>query len=241
MSKLSRKLREFIAGCFTALWIETYEPTEAISEIQSLCRDESWQLARWSLDRGLQVGAGDTPAAETGGDPLAAINAATALGNPNQTTILVLENFHRFLSSSEIVQTLSTRIHDGKQSRVFYVILSPVVDLPLELEKLFVVLEHELPGREQLLEIAQGIATQAGELPEGDALGTLLDAAGGLTRFESESAYSLSLVRHGALRPDVIWELKSGMITKSGLLDLYRGCANFDSLGHTHAGCAGEH
>jgi hypothetical protein len=44
------------------------------------------------------------------------------------------------------------------------------------LEKLFVVVEHDLPGREQLEEIARGIATQDGELPEGDDLGTVLDA-----------------------------------------------------------------
>ncbi len=230
MSKLTRQLREYVAGCFTAIWIESHEPTEAIAEIQVLCRDQSWHLARWSLDRGLQIGSGDTTASETG-DPLAAINTVAAMGNPNQTTILVLENFHRFLSSAEIVQTLSTRIHEGKQSRVFYLILSPVVELPVELEKLFVVVEHELPGRDQLLEIARGIGSLPGELPDGPALDTLLDAAGGLTRYEAESAYSLSLVRHGTIRPDVIWELKSGMLKKSGLLSLYRGGADFDSLG----------
>ena len=31
---------------------------------------------------------------------------------------------------------------------------------------MFVVIEHELPDREQLEEIAQGIATEDGELPE---------------------------------------------------------------------------
>ena len=61
-------------------------------------------------------------------------------------------------------------------------ILSPVVQIPVELEKLFVVIEHELPGREQLLEIAAGIATEEGELPNGPELDTLLDAASGLIR-----------------------------------------------------------
>ena len=34
--------------------------------------------------------------------------------------------------------------------------------------------------------------------PNGDELGTVLDAASGLTRYEAEAAFSLSLVREGA-------------------------------------------
>ena len=91
----------------------------------------------------------------------------------------------------------------GKQNRTFIVILSPVVQIPAELEKQFVVIEHELPGREQLTEIARGIATEQGELPADLELERVLDAAAGLTRYEAEGAFSLSLVRHGKLRADV--------------------------------------
>ena len=110
-------------------------------------------------------------------------------------------------------------------------VLSPVVQIPVELEKLLVVVEHDLPGREQLEQIARGIATEDGELPEGDKLGTVLDAACGLTRFEAEGAFSLSLVRHGHLAADSIWDLKSQTLKKSGLLQLHRGSERFDSLG----------
>jgi hypothetical protein len=106
-----------------------------------------------------------------------------------------------------------------------------MVQVPLELEKLFVVVEHDLPGREQLAEIARGIATEAGELPDGDGLHRVLDASAGLTRFEAEGAYSLSLVRHQRIEPEAIWELKSGMLKKSGLLTLYRGGERFGDLG----------
>ena len=84
------------------------------------------------------------------------------------------------------MQALARQIMQGKQNRTFIVILSPVVDIPTELEKHFVVVEHALPGREQLADIARGIATEAGELPEGDDLARVLDAAAGLTRFEAE-------------------------------------------------------
>jgi hypothetical protein len=115
------------------------------------------------------------------------------------------------------------------------VVLSPLVQIPTELEKLFVVIDHELPSRQQLEEIARGIATEEGELPQGDALGTVLDAAAGLTRYEAEGAFSLSLVRNGRLAADVLWEIKAQTLTKSGLLQLHRGGERFDTLGGLQA------
>ena len=84
----------------------------------------------------------------------------------------------------------------------------PIVQIPVELERQFVVLEHHLPGREQLQKIAEGVATEPGELPTGDELTRLLDASAGLTRGEAENAYTLSLVRHGKLVPETVWELE---------------------------------
>ena len=80
--------------------------------------------------------------------------------------MLVLDNFHRFLNSAEVVQALVRQIASGKQNRTFLLVLSPVVQIPVELEKLFVVLEHELPDRDQLEAIARGTATEPDDLPE---------------------------------------------------------------------------
>jgi hypothetical protein len=229
MSKLSNRVKELVAGCFTAIWIESQEPQEAILELGQLCRDQEWRFATWNIDQGMRAGGNESPVEEAG-DPLAAVKAAQALGG-TETSILVLENFHRFMKSIEIIQAMVSQIHAGKQTRSILVVLAPTVDLEPELEKQFVIVEHEMPSREQLKEIAEGIGTGEGELPEGNQLEQVLDASGGLTRGEAESAYSLSLVRHGRIQPETIWELKSQMLKKSGLLDLYRGDADFESLG----------
>ena len=145
--------------------------------------------------------------------------------------ILVLRNFHKFLGSAEVIQALDSQVVAGKQARTFVVILAPVVQIPVELEKLFVVVDHDLPGRDQLGAIARGVATEPGELPDGDGLDAVLDAAAGLTRLEAENAFSLALVRHGRLAPGVLWELKGQALVKSGLLTLHRGGETFADLG----------
>ncbi len=226
---LSARLGEYVRACFTGIWIESHEHADAITEIAQLCHQENWQIATWDIERGLN-NAGTEFEAQSN-DPLAAIRAVNSLATPDGTALLVLQNFHRFLQSAEIVQAIARQVVAGKQNRTILVALAPVVQLPVELEKLFVVLQHELPTREQLAEIARGIATEESELPGGPVLETVLDAAAGLTRLEAENAFSLSLVRHNAVRADVLWELKSQTLRQSGLLELHRGVESFDGLG----------
>ncbi|MBL8827132.1 MAG: AAA family ATPase, partial [Planctomycetaceae bacterium] len=226
---LSERLSELVRACFTGIWIESHEHQDALTEIARLCRAENWRLVTWDIDQGLTSAGDGEPTA--GQDPLAAIRSLSTLASDDGAALLVLQNFHRFLQSAEIVQALIRQIQAGKQQRTFVVVLSPVVSIPIELEKLLIVIEHERPSREQLWEIAQGIATQPGELPAGAEREQLLDATMGLTRYEAESAYSLSLVRHGRLTPDVLWQQKAQLLKKSGPLSLHRGNDDFASLG----------
>ncbi len=222
---LRETLGEHVRACFTGLWVQSHEHDDALADIARLCHDEQYRLLVWDCDRGLAVGAGQSGDATT--DPLPAIHALSAASGDG-ATLLVLPNFHRLLNNTEVVQALVNAITAGKQNRTFVVVLSPLVMIPPELEKLFVVLEHELPSREQLDSLARTLATEPGDLP--DDMRSVLDASAGLTRYEAEAAYSLSLVRHGRIEPSVIWELKAGMLKADGSISLQRPAEGFDSL-----------
>jgi hypothetical protein len=226
---LSDRLREYITAAFSGIWVQSYEHEDALREVAHLCRQQKWALATWDVDRGLQVPG--QSAANAASDPVAAIKSVNALATKDGSALLVLPNFHRFMQSTEIVQALAHQIQQGKTNRTFVVVLSPVIQIPVELEKGFVIVEHDLPDRPQLQKIAEGIATEADEMPKGQDLDRLLDAAAGLTRVEAESAFSLSLVRHARLQPEAVGELKAGMLKKSGLLSLHRGGESFKDLG----------
>jgi SpoVK/Ycf46/Vps4 family AAA+-type ATPase len=232
---LSERLSELVRACFTGIWIESDEHDDALAEIAQLCRSENWRLASWDIDQGLRLAGHDALVDSTSADPLSAVRALSTLASADQPALLVLVNFHRYLQSAEIVQTVARQIAIGKQARTYVVVLSSMVAIPTELEKQFVVLEHELPARDQLLQIARGVATQEGELPLGIDLERMLDAAAGLTRYEAEGAFSLSLVRHGQLKSDVLWQQKAQMLKKSGLLSLYEGDDKFHDLGGLEA------
>jgi hypothetical protein len=234
---LAERVRELVRAAFSGIYVQSQEHDDAIAEIARLCRDNGWSLACWDIDRGLSRAgqAADAGTIATAADPLAAIRALKTLATPDGTALLVLRNFHRYLTSIEVVQALDTAIAAGKQARTFVVILAPVVPIPVELERQFVVIDHELPGRDQLDAIARSLATEPGELPDGDQLDAVLDAAAGLTRMEAEGAFALSLVRHGRIASEPLWELKSGALQKSGLLTLHRGGGTFADLGGLEA------
>ena len=225
---LSEKLQELISACFTGIWVESHEHQDAIVDIARLCRENEWRLGTWDVESGLSIAGSDSMTDAQ--DPLAAIRASAGLVENENTSVFVLKNMHRFISSTEVIQGLQRQLIDGKQDRRIFVVLAPVVSIPVELEKLFVVVEHELPDRDQLRDIALGVA-QANELPDENEFERVLDAASGLTRYEAENAFALSLIRHNHITTDAIWELKTQTLKKSGLLTLHRGTEGFESLG----------
>ena len=133
--QLSKQLAEYISACFTGLWVQSHEHEDALIEIAQLCRDQDWRLATWDIDQGLRIPGQHEPTDGSTTDPLAAIRSINALATTDSSALLVLQNFHRFMQSAEIVQALARQIALGKQNRTFVIILAPVVQIPTELEK----------------------------------------------------------------------------------------------------------
>ena len=232
--KLAQQLTDYINAAFTGIWIQTNEADEAERELIQHARQRQWKVAVWDIANGLRVpGIPASAPQEVGaGDPLAALRALPALADDKGTALLLLHNFHRFFNNPEVIQTTFAQIVAGKQRRTFVVVLSPVVQIPVELEKLFVVIEHALPDRHQLERIARELLSeQPNDMPTGEHLQRVLDAAGGMTRYEAEGAFALSLAKHNQIQPEVLTDLKAGMLKKSNLLTLHRGTESFNDLG----------
>ena len=85
---LAAQLQEYIAACFTGLWIESHEHDDALAEIARLCHQESWRLAVWDVDQGLKFFGKEPVTMEAGAtDPLAAIRALGAIGRAKKFNI----------------------------------------------------------------------------------------------------------------------------------------------------------
>jgi hypothetical protein len=231
-------LMDHISAGFSGLWIKTADNESTLAEIAAVVSQNEWNLAVWDASNGLQEyevagGKSNTNIADPGVAVKHILTLPNRAGREPITSLLVLKHFHHLIGKTlSLLQAVELTLQQGRKMQAYVIVLSPVVQIPLELEKQFVVLEHPLPNREELWKIATNLATGPGELPEDEETkARLLDSAAGLTNLETEGAFSLSIIRHQKLAPEEVWELKSQALKKSGNLELHRGPERFEDLG----------
>ena len=83
------------------------------------------KILAWNLDAGMRTIAGDAVATEAT-DPLSALRVLVPMSG-DQSTVLLLENSHRFIDSPEVCQAMLTQLMLGKQQGRHVVVLSPLV------------------------------------------------------------------------------------------------------------------
>lgn len=216
---LRDRLGPYVKAGFSGVWVTTSEPEEAQREVNLLAHALGRESRQWDIGRGLVVGDAARPGSD---NPLAPL---TGLPNGGQGALVTLHNYHRFLDNAKVVQCLANALLAAKEDGNTFLVLSPALSLPPELEKTFVVIDHDLPTRDQLLGKLGDIE---GDVGYEDGVG---DAAVGLTLREAENAYALSLVKHGKVTVEEVLELKTQAVKKKGFLELYRGKESFSSLG----------
>ena len=201
-------LQNYLKAGYPGFYIETEEPLRAISSLETA----NWQSFCWDCLRGLTE-------RETGRimedlpDPLAAIRW---LGERSET-VLIVQNFHYFFSSVEIIQEIQNSIPIWKASGCCLAMVGPPVKLPQEIEKFFSILDFRLPTLDDLRRIQQELAESVGMDIAEDAV----EAALGLTEFESETAFALSLVLEKRFCANIVTQQKMQMIRRTGLMEFW--------------------
>lgn len=200
---------DYLSAGYPALCVLTHEPSRA--EI-NLSQTNGWSYVAWDCSRGLRK-AGTQEVLDETQDPREAIEFLSG----KRDVVLFLHNLQFFLDNPEIIQGIANGVETWKSHGCCLVVLTPEIRLPSELEKCFAVLDYPLPDEEELFGLQSEIA-QSLEIPTNE---TAAFAARGLTCMEAESSFALSLVRKNEFSVDVISEVKSQMLRKSGLLEFW--------------------
>ena len=158
--------------------------------------------------------------------------------------VAVMENLHLSLCDSggranlSVAQAVINRIiQNAGTNRCLIVLANEQAKMPVELERLFVVVNHELPKDEELLYLVNDAIAKDGSLPKyvkGQAEAeNILAALRGLTRLEALTNISLAQVETGtlALDPAKIWTRKIDTINRTAGLSIYVPDRGFDMLG----------
>jgi AAA+ superfamily predicted ATPase len=158
----------------------------------------------------------------------------TAIAGLPDSSVVMLRDFHLFLQDSNpvLIRALKDALMEGKSKGKCIVILGCRKTLPPELEREFVTVEMALPGRQDLGIVLDGICTSAKIAKyKADERDQILDAASGLTTFEAENAFALSVVGNKAVTPRTVATEKANAIKNNGLLEVVETNAGLEGIG----------
>jgi hypothetical protein len=128
---------------------------------------------------------------------------------------------------------------DSDTGKFLVGLMPPGAKLPPEVAPLFRVIDHELPDAEELGVILDGIIPEGKDgqpLAGKETKKKAAKHAVGLTRLQAEGVFSAVTVQHGAeadfetVLPKFVWEHKSEILNKEGLVTLYGGGETFDDV-----------
>jgi len=201
-------LNDYLKAGYPCLYVSTIEPLRATASIKT----EGWNSYSWDCLRGVI----DRVNGQIVDDVLDPLGAIKWLGG-HSDTVLFVQNFHHFISSVEIIQEIQNGLSTWKGSGCCLVMVGPAVHLPQEISSFFTMIDFKLPTLEELCHIQQELADTVNAEVSDDAI----EAALGLTEFESETAFALSLVQKKRFCSQVITEQKMQMIRRTGLMEFW--------------------
>ncbi len=240
---IAAEIETLIRARYPILYLVTSEELRAEEIVGEVAQRRQKKVFEWSCSSGM-IPAGTSiqsqrsrnPATR---EPLAALEQVIEQVEP---AIFVFKDFHPFLTRSNhaVIRRLKEIALHLKNSFKTIVIISPVQEIPVELEKEITVLNVPLPSREDLELLLAKIVEDVKQFKhisiELDAAGRerLLQAALGLTLGEAENVFAKIIVKDQRLTGDDVGEVfaqKQQIIRKSGLLDYYAATESFDHVG----------
>lgn len=217
-TSVDTELETLIRARYPIIYVVSWEERRVEESLREVCQKRGKKLVQWTVTGGL----GGNVAAR---DPLAALDQILAA--PDQSVFL-LKDFHPFMKDHVVIRKLRDLIFTLKTSYKTIVLLSPQLQLPMELEKEITVVDYQLPTLQDIDRLLEGIIQSVKGNATIDVDLTpvereqILKAASGLTSNEAENVFAKSLVEKRTFDIDVILGEKEQIIRKSGILEYYR-------------------
>ncbi|PYK99930.1 MAG: ATPase [Verrucomicrobia bacterium] len=238
-----QELETLIRARYPILYVVSAEESRVQQLVVGIAQRRQKKVFEWSFSTGI-VPAGTSIQSQKHRnaptkDPLVALDQVIDQVDP---AIFVFKDFHPFLTKNNfaVIRKLKEIALQLKNSFKTIVLVSPVLEIPAELEKEITMLNFPLPTREDLSALLDKIVEDVKQFKQVkidlDEAGRerLLQAALGLTLGEAENVFAKIIVKDERLSGDDVNEVfaeKQQIIRKSGLLEYYATNETFSSVG----------
>jgi len=237
------EVETLIRARYPILYIITSEEMRVQNMLVEIASKRQKKIFEWTYSSGIVPAGASIQSQKSRNtatkDPLAALDLVIEQVEP---AIFLFKDFHPFLTRNNfaIIRRLKDIALHLKNSFKTIVLISPVMEIPAELDKEITVLNFPQPTKDDLAALLDKIVADVQTLkqvqieldPEGRE--RLLQAALGLTLGEAENVFAKIIVKDQRLSGDNVLEVfaeKQQIIRKSGLLEYYAANEDFASVG----------
>lgn len=226
------------------VWIQTHEEQKVCREIvlaqQAITQEKKkgHSVLEWDSQNGLTRS--DSSKSQPIRDTKSAIDLLNYLHSdsclPNQ--IFLVKDFHPFLENPIIVRSLRNLVAKFKTKGSTFTFISPVIRIPIELDKEIKPMEYALPSEAAIADRFDFIyrsGNKDGKIAmDVNIRAKAIEAAKGMTSDEVESTFALALVQNKKYNQDYVDTVFSEKVTqvkRSGLLTYMPPDVSFDNIG----------
>jgi len=237
------ELETLIRARYPILYVVSAEEARVQQLVVGIAQRRQKKVFEWSFSTGI-VPAGTSIQSQKHRnaptkDPLIALDQVIDQVDP---AIFIFKDFHPFLTRNNfaVIRKLKEIALHLKNSIKTIVLVSPVLEIPPELDKEITMLNFPLPIREDLAALLDRIVEDVKQFKQVkidlDEAGRerLLQAALGLTLGEAENVFAKIIVKDERLSGEDVNEVfaeKQQIIRKSGLLEYYATDETFSNVG----------
>jgi ATP-dependent 26S proteasome regulatory subunit len=236
-------IEHLIRARYPVLYVLSSEEGRVQDIVLEIAQRRRKRVFEWSCTTGVVPAGASIQSQKTRSqatkDPLAALDQVIDQVEP---ALFIFKDLHPYLNKANfaVIRKLKEIALQLKHSLKTILIVSPVLDLPAELEKEVCVVQFPLPGLPDLAALLDRVIDEVHTVEqvrvELDEPGRerLLQAALGLTLTEAENVLAKMLVKHERLGGDLVREIfteKQQIIRKNGLLEYCTPGESFAAVG----------
>lgn len=239
--QIGEMLRPYIAASTPLIAVSTYEDARAVDEMARAFLPKAGEKKKKDTRMLVFDAQGKIKEAKVGQNGEVTLNAMPNSGQQQVTSvvaieeawkhedvIMVMNDQQHFIRNPGVYRALKTAMPNLKGKHSSIIMLAPHWKLPDELLHDVVVLEWDLPDRNQLRAIANNVENFCAESNKrngqeiialsDEIRDNIVDAAAGMAAEQAENAMSIAACasKEGRIDPDYVLKLKKWMIRNAG-------------------------
>lgn len=234
------EIETLIRARYSILYLLTFEEARLVALLADIANKQSKHLYVWTATEGLREHTEAHQKYAELGDYRKPIEILNHIQLVKTDAIFLLKDFHAFMEDPQVIRRLRDAAQELHGTYKNILIVSPRLNLPVDLEKDITLIDIPLPDTSELFDLLKSVCTAvaaksraAMKLTPEDSL-QLAKAAQGLTLSEAENAFSKAVANDGLLQANdisVVLNEKKQIIRKSGILEFYPSESSLQSVG----------